>query len=85
MRKILLPLISLTILSCDKDNNSENTNNNNPTNYVLYDNNYYDIGESFYYGLWAWGQFLQISIYFLQAILKAIIIYILRCFLPTQC
>ena len=45
MRKILLPLISLTILlSCDKDNNSENTNNNNPTNYVLYDNNYYDIG-----------------------------------------
>ena len=45
MRKILLPLISLTIfLSCDKDNDSENTNNNSPTNYVLYDNNYYDIG-----------------------------------------
>ena len=45
MKKILLPLISLTLLlSCDKDSDSENTNNNNPTNYVLYDNNYYDIG-----------------------------------------
>ena len=47
-------------LSCDKDNDSENTNNNSPTNYVLYDNNYYDIGGDLYNGLWAVrSEFLQ--------------------------
>ena len=47
-KKILLPLICLTLLfSCDKDSDSDNTDNNTQTNYVLYDNNYYDLGGPF--------------------------------------
>ena len=44
MNKLIISLFCLTFLfSCDKDNDTDNSNNI-PTNYVLYDGVYYDIG-----------------------------------------
>jgi hypothetical protein len=44
MNKLIISLFFLTLLfSCDKDNDTD-ISNNIPTNYVLYDGVYYDIG-----------------------------------------
>ncbi len=44
MDKLIISLFCLTLLlSCDKDNETDNSNNI-PNNYVLYDGVYYDIG-----------------------------------------
>ena len=60
MKKILYTFLLigplLFIYSCDKDEDPDNTDNNIPTNYVLYDGNYYEMDGPCViidYGLWS--------------------------------